>query len=146
MSLLSGEAIVVTETPAGPLYRVVGSPLYISCTTSGFSNNHTEKEFEFMIKKPEHPIEINIISTHNRFFSYAVYSQRLEDQEITLKHVTPNSVVLTIESLQKSDEGEYECYVQNPETVFHGTYNAKTAVRGNLILLSLIERNSRWRC
>lgn len=137
---------MATEMPAGPLYRVVGSPFYISCTTSGFSNNHTEKEFEFRIKKPEHPLEFNIISTHNSFFTYALYSQRVGSQDITLKHVTPNSVVFKMESLQKSDEGEYECFVQNPETVFHGTYSARTAVRGNLLYLSLIERKSRWRC
>lgn len=90
---------------------------------------------------PAIPNEINIISTHDKFFSYAMYSWRVRNQEITLTYVTPNSAVFKIQSLQKSDEGEYECYVKNPEAVYDGIYNAKTTVRGNLLFLSLIERN-----
>lgn len=143
MLLHSGEARVNTETPAGPLYRVVGSLLSITCNTSGFSNNHTNKEFEFRIKTPVSPIEINIISTHDNLFSYAIYSRRVRNQEVRLTHVTPNSVVFEIQSLQKSDEGEFECYVKNPEKDFDGTYNAKTTVRGNLLFLSLIKWSTR---
>lgn len=141
MILYSGEARINTETPAGPLYRVVGSLLSISCSTSGFSDKHTDKEFEFRIMMPVIQNEINIISTHDNFFSYAMYSQRVRSQEVTLTHVTPNSVVFRIQSLQKSDEGEFECYVKNPETVYDGTYNAKTTVRGNRLFLYLIGRN-----
>lgn len=143
MLLHSGEARVNTETPAGPLYRVVGSLLSITCNTSGFSNNHTNKEFEFRIKTLVSPIEINIISTHDNLFSYAIYSRRVRNQEVRLTHVTPNSVVFEIQSLQKSDEGEFECYVKNPEKGFDGTYNAKTTVRGNLLFLSLIKWSTR---
>lgn len=137
VSLDSGEARVSTETPAGPLYRVVGSQLSISCNTSGFSNMLAYKEFEFRIKMPANQNEINIISTHDKLFSYAMYSQRVRNKEVTLTHVTPNLAVFTIQRLQKSDEGDYECYVKNPETVYHGTYNAKTTVKGNLLILSL---------
>lgn len=136
MLLHSGEARVNTETPAGPLYRVRGSLLSISCHTTGFSNNRTNKEFEFRIKMLSKPIEINIISTHDNLFSYAMYSQRVRNQEISLRHLTPNSVVFEIQSLQENDEGELECYVKNPEKGYDGTYNAKTAVRGNLLFLS----------
>uniref|UniRef100_H3D8W3 Ig-like domain-containing protein n=1 Tax=Tetraodon nigroviridis TaxID=99883 RepID=H3D8W3_TETNG len=127
--LCPGEARVNTETPAGPLYRVVGSLLSISCNTSGFINEHTDKEFQFRIMMPGKRNEINIISTHDKFFSYAVYSQRVRDQEVTLTHVTPNSAVFKIQSLQKSDEGEFECSVANPESVYDGTYSAKTTVK-----------------
>lgn len=137
--LHSGEARVNTESPAGPLYRVVGSLLSITCNTSGFSDNHTNKEFEFRIKMPAKPVEINIISTHDSRFSYAVYSQRVRNQEVSLTHLTPNSVVFEIQSLQRSDDGEFECYVKNPEEDYDGTYHAKTTVRGNLLILSLIK-------
>lgn len=141
MSLHSGEARVNTEAPAGPLYRVVGSLLSISCNTSGFSNEQEKKEFEFRIKMPAKPNEINIISTHDSSFSYAMYLSRVRNQDVTLTHVTPNSAVFKIQSLQKSDEGEFECFVKNPETFYDGTYNAKTTVKGNLLFLPLIERN-----
>lgn len=141
MCLCPGEARVNTETPAGPLYRVVGSLLSISCNTSGFINEHTDKEFQFRIMMPEKPNEINIISTHDKFFSYAVYSQRVRDQEVTLTHVTPNSAVFKIQSLKKSDEGEFECSVANPESVYDGTYSAKTTVKGNLLFLPFMGRH-----
>lgn len=130
--LCSGEAKVHTEAQAGPLYRVVGSPLSISCNVRGFSSESSRKEFEFRIAKPANPtFDINIISTYATSFSYAVYSSRVRGGDITLTHVTPNSVVFKIQNLQKSDEGDYECSVKNPEFSFDGTYSAKTTVKGN---------------
>lgn len=121
-----------TEAQAGPLYRVAGSPLSISCNVSGFASNSSTKEFEFRIKSPANPTsDINIISTRDQRFAYAVYSQRLKSKEITLIHVSPNSVVFEIQSLQKSDEGEFDCSVVNSESVYNGVYSAKTTVKGN---------------
>lgn len=121
-----------TEAQAGPLYRVVGSPLSIYCNVSGFANADSRKDFEFRIQKPANPaFEISIISTADQYFAYAVYSSRVESKEITLTHVTPNSVLFEIQRLEKGDEGEYECAVINPEYTYDGTYNAKTTVKGN---------------
>ncbi|XP_076603517.1 immunoglobulin superfamily member 2-like [Chaetodon auriga] len=125
-----GEAKVHTEVQAGPLYRVVGSPLSIFCNVSGFTSASTRKEFEFRIKKPAKPtFEINIISTNDETFSYSMYYHRVKEGEITLTHVSPNSVVFEIQSLQKDDEGEFDCAVINSESVYSGTYSAKTTVK-----------------
>lgn len=133
MSVLhSGEASVYTEIQAGPLYRVVGHPLFISCNVSGFANEHSDKDFEFRIAKPSRPtFEINIISTNDPTFSYAVYGTRVSNQEISLKRLSPNSVVFEIQRLEKGDEGEFDCSVVNSESIFDGTYSAKSTVRGN---------------
>lgn len=125
-----GEAIVHTEAQAGPLYRVVGSPLSISCNVSGFSNPDAEQEFEVRVKKPANPtFEINIISTGNNDFGYAIYLDRVRSKEITLTHVSPTAVVFEIQRLQKNDEGEFECSVKNSENVYLGTYSAHTVVK-----------------
>ncbi|XP_019945255.2 immunoglobulin superfamily member 2-like [Paralichthys olivaceus] len=132
LSLLlhSGEAKVLTEAQSGPLYRVLGAPLSISCNVSGLAGDNTQKEFEFRIKKPANPtFEINIICTSDESFAYAVYGQRVARKEITLKHVSPNSVIFEIQNLQKGDEGDYECAVINTESVYDGTYNAETTVK-----------------
>lgn len=130
--LHSGEAQVHTEAQAGPLYRVVGSPLYISCNVSGFSNPDAKQEFEFYVKKPANPtFDINIISTSNRDFGFAMYLDRVRSKEITLTHVSPTAVVFEIQRLQKKDEGVFECSVKNSESVYRGTYSALTAVKGN---------------
>uniref|UniRef100_A0A7N6BYE0 Ig-like domain-containing protein n=1 Tax=Anabas testudineus TaxID=64144 RepID=A0A7N6BYE0_ANATE len=126
----SGEARVLTEAPAGPLYRVVGSPLYISCNVSGFVSESLQKEFEFRIVKPAKPdFEINIISTRDQSFSYAMYLSRVNNKNIIVNRLSPNSVLFEIKSLQKDDEGEYECTVINVESVYMGTYSAKTTVK-----------------
>ncbi|XP_035031376.2 immunoglobulin superfamily member 3 isoform X1 [Hippoglossus stenolepis] len=128
--LHSGEAKVLTEAQSGPLYRVLGAPLSISCTVSGLASDNTQKEFEFRVTKPTQPtFEINIISTSDESFGYAIYNQRVASKEITLKHVSPNSVLFEIQSLQKGDEGDFECAVINTESAYDGTYNAKTIVK-----------------
>ncbi|XP_037646675.1 immunoglobulin superfamily member 3-like [Sebastes umbrosus] len=126
-----GEASVHTEVQAGPLYRMVGSPLSISCNVSGFANNSTQKDIEFRITKPANTnFEINIISSGNSNFGYAGYTQRVRNKGITLTHLTPNTVLFEIKSLEKGDEGEYHCSVINPPGHdYYGTYSATTKVK-----------------
>lgn len=73
---------------------------------------------------------LNVISSKERSFSYNVYSERMDAEDITLKHLSPNSVVFEIQSLRKGDEGDFECFVINPEHVFNGVYTATTSVKG----------------
>ncbi|XP_040058363.2 immunoglobulin superfamily member 3 [Gasterosteus aculeatus] len=127
--LRCGDARVNTQVQAGPLYRVVGSPLSISCNVSGFFSDTAKKNFQFRFVNPPNPNEINIISTGDPNFSYTVYARRVGSKEITLTHVTPNSVLFKIQSLGKGDEGEYHCTVVNSEVVYDGTYSAETALK-----------------
>uniref|UniRef100_A0A8C2ZTK8 Immunoglobulin superfamily, member 3-like n=1 Tax=Cyclopterus lumpus TaxID=8103 RepID=A0A8C2ZTK8_CYCLU len=126
----TGEARVHTEVQAGPLYRVAGSLLSISCNVSGFASDNATKDIEFRVKKPANPtLELNIISTRDKGFSYAMYTVRVRSKEITLTHVTPNSVLFEIHRLEKGDEGEYDCSVVNSEQTYDGTYSAVTTVK-----------------
>lgn len=129
LCLYSGEARVLTVAPVGPLYRVVGSQLSIPCNVSGFSND-MRKEFEYRFMVPGKP-PLNVISSKERGFSYNVYSERMDAEDITLRHLSPNSVVLEIQSLRKGDEGDFECFVINTESVYDGVYTATTSVKGN---------------
>uniref|UniRef100_A0A3P9AYM1 Ig-like domain-containing protein n=1 Tax=Maylandia zebra TaxID=106582 RepID=A0A3P9AYM1_9CICH len=116
--LYSGEARVKTEVQAGPLYRVLGSPLYITCSVSGFRSENTDKHFEFRMTKPSNPdFEIQIISSHEDTFGYSSHLTRVRKNEIALKRLSPNSVRFEIKSLQKTDEGEYECTAVNLEVI-----------------------------
>lgn len=129
--LLSAEAKVYTEIQLGPLYRVVGSALSISCNTSGFRDETDEKIFEFRVIKPARPnFEINIISTHDKDFGYASHQRRVSSKDISLTHVNPNSALFQIRRLLKDDEGEYDCHVVTTEGFFDGTYSAMTTVKG----------------
>ncbi|XP_033965582.1 immunoglobulin superfamily member 3-like [Pseudochaenichthys georgianus] len=124
-----GEAKVNTEVQAGPLYRVVGSELSISCNVSGFRSENMTKEIQFRVKKPAKATEINIISTGDPHFSYSMYTSRVRSDEITLKHENPNSVLFKIQRLEKGDEGEYDCSVVNHESNYDGRYSVKTTVK-----------------
>ncbi|KAM9343360.1 LOW QUALITY PROTEIN: immunoglobulin superfamily member 3-like [Pholidichthys leucotaenia] len=124
-----GEGRVHTETQPGPLYRVVGTPLSI-CSTSGFKDESTEKDFEIRVKKPAKPnYEIKVISSKDPFFSYAIYLDRIRSRDIALKRLSPNSVSFELHNLQKSDEGEYECTVVNSESTYNGVYTAIISVK-----------------
>lgn len=123
---------MLTETQSGPLYRTLLSPLSITCHVSGFSSNSTTKNFDYSFYSPSSPsTPLNIISTSNRNFGYAMYSGRVRNGDIKLTHTSPNSVVFEIQSLQRGDEGEFECVVLNPEYIYNGVYSAVTAVKGN---------------
>ncbi|XP_061925090.1 immunoglobulin superfamily member 3-like isoform X1 [Entelurus aequoreus] len=122
-----GEAEVLTKVQAGPLYRMAGSRLSISCNVSGFIDVSFQKDFQFRVTKPITAKELNIISTSDPQFGYTVYRNR--GNNITLSHVTPNSVLFEIQSLRKDDEGKYNCFVVNPYSVYEGTYDATTDVK-----------------
>ncbi|XP_023155359.2 immunoglobulin superfamily member 3-like [Amphiprion ocellaris] len=125
-----GEARVLTEAQTGPLYRVVGSSLSISCRVSGFTSETATQQFEYRVTKPAKPtFEVNIISTRDPDFGYASYQGRVMNSEIALERVSPTSVQFEIKSLQKDDEGEYDCTVVNSEFLYNGVYSVKTAVK-----------------
>uniref|UniRef100_A0A672JTJ3 Ig-like domain-containing protein n=1 Tax=Salarias fasciatus TaxID=181472 RepID=A0A672JTJ3_SALFA len=128
--MFPGEARVQTEAQAGPLYRVLGAPLAISCNVSGFRDEASVKHFSFYINKPANPgLDINIISTNDRGFGFAIYQQRVRSGEIFITRVSPNSVIFEIQSLQRGDEGDYDCSVENSEYTYDGSYSVKTAVK-----------------
>ncbi|XP_008273849.1 immunoglobulin superfamily member 3-like [Stegastes partitus] len=125
-----GEAAVLTEAQAGPLYRVVGSELSISCRVSGFIDEAATKHFEYRVFKPAKPnFELNIISTQDPSFGYAVYQERVMQDEIALERTSLNSVKFKIQSLRKDDEGDYECTAVNLESGYYGVYSVKTTVK-----------------
>lgn len=126
---------MLTESQAGPLYRVVGSRLSIFCNVSGVSSDVTARQdFEFcFLPSGSSPSSspLNIISTRSKSFGYAMFSSRVATGEIKLTHTSPNSVVFEIGTLQKSDEGEFQCLLFNPVSSYNGIYSASTAVKGN---------------
>lgn len=126
---------MLTESQAGPLYRVVGSRLSIFCNVSGVSNhNAASQDFDFcFLPSGSSPSSspLNIISTRGKGFSYAMFKKRVASGEITLTHTSPNSVVFEIRTLQKADEGEFQCLLVNPVSSYNGIYSASTAVKGN---------------
>ncbi|XP_052035596.1 immunoglobulin superfamily member 2 isoform X2 [Apodemus sylvaticus] len=110
----------------GPLYRAEGYPVSIGCNVSGHQGPSTQ-DFQWSVYLPSDPTkEIQIISTKDAGFSYAMYSQRVQSKEIYVERLQGDSVLLRFSKLQMKDTGEYECHTPNTDGKYLGSYSAKT--------------------
>uniref|UniRef100_A0A673I9X7 Ig-like domain-containing protein n=1 Tax=Sinocyclocheilus rhinocerous TaxID=307959 RepID=A0A673I9X7_9TELE len=94
--LCSGQRLV--QIQEGPLYRVKGYPIAISCNVTGFKGP-AKQDFQFIVKKPN--VDINMISTSS-------------------------SVLLWIKHLLEEDAGDLLCETPNTDAVYFGNYTAET--------------------
>ncbi|XP_025143812.1 immunoglobulin superfamily member 3 isoform X1 [Bubalus bubalis] len=112
----------------GPLYRTEGSHITIWCNVSGFQGP-SEQNFQWSIYMPKAPErEIQIISTMDDTFSYAIYTQRVRSGQIYVERVQGNLALLHIIDLQTRDAGVYECHTPSTDERYFGSYSAKTTV------------------
>ncbi|XP_010222859.1 PREDICTED: immunoglobulin superfamily member 2-like [Tinamus guttatus] len=76
-SLSSGQREVTVQK--GPLYRVRGSHITLWCRVSGYQGP-AEQNFQWSIYLPSAPErEVQIVSTADPSFPYAIYTQLIED-------------------------------------------------------------------
>ncbi|XP_040278710.1 immunoglobulin superfamily member 3-like [Bufo bufo] len=109
----------------GPLYRTVGSHITIWCQVRGYQGP-SEQNFQYSIYLLSAPDrEVQMVSTQDASFSYAIYSQRVRSGDIYVERVTGDHSVLHIRQLQERDTGEYECHTPNTDPKFYGSYSAK---------------------
>ncbi|XP_058158969.1 immunoglobulin superfamily member 3 isoform X2 [Dasypus novemcinctus] len=109
----------------GPLYRTEGSHITIWCNVSGYQGP-AEQHFQWSIYLPSAPErEVQIVSTVDSSFPYAIYTQRVRSGKIYVERVQGNSVLLHITDLQARDAGEYECHTPNTDERYFGSYSAK---------------------
>ncbi|XP_071076230.1 immunoglobulin superfamily member 3 isoform X2 [Desmodus rotundus] len=112
----------------GPLYRTEGSHVTIWCNVSGFQGP-SEQNFQWSIYLPSAPErEVQIVSTVDSSFPYAIYTQRVRSGKIYVERVQGNSALLHITDLQARDAGEYECYTPNTDEQYFGSYSAKMSL------------------
>ncbi|XP_030643446.1 immunoglobulin superfamily member 3-like [Chanos chanos] len=133
LDVCSGQRLV--QIQEGPLYRVKGYPITISCNVSGFKGP-AEQNFEFIAYKPDRPqMELKMISTADNQYAYAVFLKRVRDGDIEIKRLTGHSVLLHIKDLRSSDTAEIECATPNTDGNYFGAYSAKTKLNGNILLI-----------
>ncbi|KAM4700898.1 immunoglobulin superfamily member 3 isoform 1-T2 [Discoglossus pictus] len=109
----------------GTLYRTVGSHITIWCRVSGYQGP-SEQNFLWSIYLPSAPErEVQVVSTNDESFSYAIYSQRVSSGDIYVERVAGDHTRLHITQLQERDTGEYECHTPNTDPTYHGSYSAK---------------------
>ncbi|KFV49111.1 Immunoglobulin superfamily member 2, partial [Tyto alba] len=69
--------------------------------------------------------EVQIVSTVDPSFPYAIYTQRVRSRGIYVERVQGDAVLLHITELQDRDAGEYECHTPNTDERYFGSYSAK---------------------
>uniref|UniRef100_A0A8D2AJD4 Immunoglobulin superfamily member 2 n=1 Tax=Sciurus vulgaris TaxID=55149 RepID=A0A8D2AJD4_SCIVU len=110
----------------GPLYRAAGYPVSIGCNVTGHQGPSLQ-HFQWSVYLSSAPTrEVQIISTKDDTFSYAVYAQRVQNKDIYVERLQDNAVLLHISKLQMKDAGEYECHTPNTDGKYYGSYSAKT--------------------
>ncbi|XP_071612481.1 immunoglobulin superfamily member 3 isoform X2 [Heliangelus exortis] len=109
----------------GPLYRTEGSHITLWCKVSGYQGP-SEQNFQWSIYLPSAPErEVQIVSTVDPSFPYAIYTQRVRSRGIYVERVQGDAVLLHITELQDRDAGEYECHTPNTDERYFGSYSAK---------------------
>uniref|UniRef100_A0A8C1IQL3 Ig-like domain-containing protein n=1 Tax=Cyprinus carpio TaxID=7962 RepID=A0A8C1IQL3_CYPCA len=116
--LCSGQ--IQVQIQLGPLYRVKGYPISISCNVTGFTGPPT-RDFQFILKKPN--MELNIISTSDPEFAYGVFSGRTRNKEIYIQRLSGSSVLLWIKNLQENDAGDLLCVTLHTGGAYYGDYD-----------------------
>ncbi|XP_020372995.2 immunoglobulin superfamily member 3 [Rhincodon typus] len=108
----------------GPLVRAEGHHITIQCDVSGYQGSPVQN-FEWSIFRPDKPtLKIQIISSNDPEFPYAVFGERVQKDEIYIERIKGDSVLLHITKLQKSDEGTYECATPSTDNAYWGSYSA----------------------
>ncbi|NXF30558.1 IGSF2 protein, partial [Nyctibius bracteatus] len=122
--LSTGQRVVTVQK--GPLYRVRGSHVTLWCKVSGYQGP-VEQNFQWSIYLPSAPErEVQIVSTVDPSFPYAIYTQRVHSRGIYVERVQGDAVLLHITELQDWDAGVYECHTPNTDERYFGSYSAKT--------------------
>ncbi|NXM15477.1 IGSF2 protein, partial [Ploceus nigricollis] len=122
--LTAGQRVVTVQE--GPLYRTEGSHVTLWCKVSGYQGP-AEQNFQWSIYLPSAPErEVQIVSTVDPSFPYAIYTQRVRSRGIFVERLQGDAVLLHITELQERDAGQYECHTPNTDERYFGSYSAKT--------------------
>ncbi|NXR25740.1 IGSF2 protein, partial [Cinclus mexicanus] len=122
--LTTGQRLVTIQQ--GPLYRTEGSHVTLWCKVSGYQGP-AEQNFQWSIYLPSAPErEVQIVSTVDPSFPYAIYTQRVRGRGIFVERLQGDAVLLHITELQERDAGQYECHTPNTDERYFGSYSAKT--------------------
>ncbi|XP_048338919.1 immunoglobulin superfamily member 3-like, partial [Sphaerodactylus townsendi] len=121
-SVFAQRQVTVQE---GPLYRTENSHITIWCNVSDYQGP-SEQNFQWSIYLPSLPErEVQIVSTMDPSFPYAIYTQRVRSGEIYIEKIQGDSALLHITELQDRDTGVYECHTPTTDERYFGSYSAK---------------------
>ncbi|XP_066455299.1 prostaglandin F2 receptor negative regulator [Eleutherodactylus coqui] len=119
--LLSGVVLGrVVRVPSGPLLRVEGTDISISCNVSEYEGPR-EQNFEWMYSSGAGPA-VGVLSTWDNSFTHGSYMERVRSGGIQLQRKGNSEVLLQIHQLRATDEGNYSCSTPSTDATYSGNY------------------------
>uniref|UniRef100_UPI00398F0BB7 prostaglandin F2 receptor negative regulator-like isoform X2 n=1 Tax=Pristiophorus japonicus TaxID=55135 RepID=UPI00398F0BB7 len=116
----------IVKVPAGPLYRVLGTPVNIPCNVSDYQGP-PEQNFDWYLYHPSQ--QLKIISTLEPEFSDAEYKEKIRKKEIWVKRLSDSSVELHFKGAQLEDDGTYQCQTPSTDENSSGNYEASVILK-----------------
>ncbi|XP_075464278.1 GTP-binding protein Rit1 isoform X2 [Ascaphus truei] len=117
------------QVPVGPLYRVEGTAISIPCNVSGYEGPAMQN-FEWFMYRPTAPdTSINLVSTKDPTFPYAVYKARVDSGDVYVHRASGDHAELHIKRLRPDDAGVYECYTPTTDANYYGSYSDKILLK-----------------
>ncbi|XP_018430927.1 PREDICTED: prostaglandin F2 receptor negative regulator-like, partial [Nanorana parkeri] len=119
-----GEGVAVwsriVRVPPGPLLRVEGTDIAISCNVSDYEGPR-DQNFEWTFSPGSGPA-VGVLSTWDETFTDPKLSDRVSAGGIQLQRTGNSEVLLRIRQLKTSDEGNYTCSTPSTDATVSGNY------------------------
>ncbi|XP_073407142.1 prostaglandin F2 receptor negative regulator [Dendrobates tinctorius] len=126
--LLSGAVLGrVVRVPYGPLLRVEGTKVSISCNVSDYEGPR-EQNFEWMYSSGVGSA-VQLLSTWDPTYTHASYKDRVDSQDLRLLRTGNSEVQLHIHQLRAADEGNYTCSTPSTDATYSGNYEAHVQLK-----------------
>ncbi|XP_069800583.1 prostaglandin F2 receptor negative regulator isoform X2 [Dendropsophus ebraccatus] len=117
----------VVRVPSGPLLRVEGTDVSISCNVSDYEGPR-EQNFDWTFSSGADPA-VAVLSTWDSSFTHASYMELAKSGNIQLQRTGNSEVLLHIHQLRGSDEGQYTCSTPSTDATYSGNYMASVQLK-----------------
>ncbi|XP_040190130.1 prostaglandin F2 receptor negative regulator, partial [Rana temporaria] len=111
----------IVRVPSGPLLRVEGTDVAISCNVSDYEGPG-EQNFEWTFSPGSGPV-VRVLSTWDDTFTDAALKGRVRAGDIQLQRTGNSEVLLRLRQLSSSDEGNYTCSTPSTDATVSGNYD-----------------------
>ncbi|XP_056409506.1 prostaglandin F2 receptor negative regulator-like [Hyla sarda] len=117
----------VVRVPSGPLLRVEGTDVSISCNVTDYEGP-VEQDFDWTVSSGAGPA-VAVISTWDSSFTHSSYKERVKSGAVQLQRTGNSEIVLRLQRLKASDEGNYTCSTPSTDATYSGNYEAHVQLK-----------------
>lgn len=117
----------VVRVPSGPLLRVEGTSVSISCNVGDYEGPR-EQNFDWTFSSGAGPA-VEVLSTWDSSFTHASFMERVRSKDVRLQRTGNSEVLLHIQRLRAADVGNYTCSTPSTDATYSGNYEAHVQLK-----------------